>query len=222
MKKVAIIVAGGIGKRMKSDMPKQFLVLGDKPVLMHTLYKFFTYDPSVELRLVLPSDEFDTWKKLCKEYNFNLKHKLFNGGETRFQSVKNGLDGIDNYSLVAIHDGVRPLVSQKTIINCFNLASQNGNAIPVMPLKESLRKIVKSKSASEKREQFFTVQTPQVFKSDILLKSYNTEFDKSFTDDASVIEKAGYSVFLTDGNEENIKITTPIDMSIARTLILLT
>jgi len=136
--------------------------------------------------------------------------------------VKNGLDGIDNYSLVAIHDGVRPLVSQKTIINCFNLASQNGNAIPVMPLKESLRKIVKSKSASEKREQFFTVQTPQVFKSDILLKSYNTEFDKSFTDDASVIEKAGYSVFLTDGNEENIKITTPIDMSIARTLILLT
>jgi 2-C-methyl-D-erythritol 4-phosphate cytidylyltransferase len=219
MKKIAVIVAGGSGKRMKSDMPKQYLLLGDLPVLMHTLYKFYSFDNSIELRLVLPIDETITWKRLCLEYNFSLKHELFSGGETRFQSVKNGLAGIDNSSLIAVHDGVRPLVSHKTIRNCFNLALLKGSAIPVMPLTESIREINKKNSTAKKREQFLTVQTPQVFQSKILLESYNTEFDKSFTDDASVVEKAGYTVFLTEGNEENLKITTPKDMVIARALL---
>jgi 2-C-methyl-D-erythritol 4-phosphate cytidylyltransferase len=219
MKKIVVIVAGGSGNRMKSDLPKQFLLLGDKPVLMHTLYKFYNFDPEIELRLVLPQEETETWKKLCHEYNFNLKHTLFHGGKTRFHSVKNGLNGINNSSLVAIHDGVRPLVNQKTISNCFALASKNGSAIPVMPLTESIRKINKNSSKAGKREQFVTVQTPQVFKSEILLKSYNTDYIKSFTDDASVVEKAGYYVFLTEGNEENIKITTPKDLIIAEAII---
>jgi 2-C-methyl-D-erythritol 4-phosphate cytidylyltransferase len=219
MKKIAVIVAGGAGKRMKTDTPKQFLLLNGLPVLMHTLNKFYSFDPALELRLVLPSDETDTWKELCKEYDFNLKHEVFPGGETRFHSVKNGLHNIDNNSLVAVHDGVRPLVSHNTIKNCFDLAFQKGCAIPVMPLTESIRKLTSSNSTSEKREQFRSVQTPQVFMSEILLKSYLAEFDKSFTDDASVVENAGYPVFLTEGNEENIKITTPKDMIVAKALI---
>jgi 2-C-methyl-D-erythritol 4-phosphate cytidylyltransferase len=219
MKKIAVIVAGGSGKRMKSDVPKQYLLLGDKPVLMHTLTTFYAFDPAIELRLVLPIDEINTWKRLCEEFNFNLKHELYAGGETRFQSVKNGLTGIDNNSIIAVHDGVRPLVSQKTILNCFDLALLKGTAIPVMPLTESIRKIAKNHSTAKKREQYLTVQTPQVFQSEILLESYNTAFDQSFTDDASVVEKAGYKIFLTEGNEQNIKITTPKDMIIAQALI---
>jgi 2-C-methyl-D-erythritol 4-phosphate cytidylyltransferase len=219
MKKVALIVAGGAGKRMNSELPKQFMLLGNLPVLMHTLYKFYNFDHEIELRLVLPSSEIPAWKILCKEYNFTLNHDIYPGGETRFHSVKNGLKGIDNHSLVAIHDGVRPLVSQKTISNCFDLAVQNGCAIPVMPLTESIRKGNKENTKAEKRDQFFTVQTPQIFLSEILLKAYNTEFDNSFTDDASVVERAGYQVFLTSGNEENIKITTQKDLIIARALI---
>jgi 2-C-methyl-D-erythritol 4-phosphate cytidylyltransferase len=219
MKKIVIIVAGGTGKRMKSDLPKQFLLLANKPVLMHTLSNFFTFDPEMELRLVLPADQTETWKKLCEDYHFKIKHELFQGGETRFQSVKNGLKGIDHFSIVAIHDGVRPLVSHQTIENCFNLAAENGCAIPVMPLTESIRRKIGASSVAEKRELFLSVQTPQVFRSEILLKAYDAVFESSFTDDASVVENAGYSVFLTDGNEENIKITTPKDLIIAQALI---
>lgn len=219
MKKIVIIVAGGVGKRMKSEIPKQFMILCGKPILIHTFFKFFQYDSKLEFRLVLPQQSFDSWNELCSQYDFNIPHKLFAGGETRFHSVKNGLAGIIEPSLIAVHDAVRPLVSTNTIKNCFDLASKKGSAIPVMSLKESIREITGQGSQSRQREMYRSVQTPQVFKSEILLKSYEVEYSNSFTDDASVIENAGYQVYLSDGNEENIKITTPTDLLVGEILM---
>jgi 2-C-methyl-D-erythritol 4-phosphate cytidylyltransferase len=214
MKKIVIIVAGGLGKRMKSDIPKQFILLCGKPILMHTFLKFYYYDPQIEFRLVLPQQAFETWNELCLQYDFRIAHKLFPGGETRFHSVKNGLTGISESTIIGIHDAVRPLVSLNTIKNCFDLASKKGSAIPVLPLTESVREISNNHSIARQRESYRSVQTPQVFKSEILLKSYETEYITSFTDDASVVENSGYPIYLTDGNEENIKLTTPIDLLI--------
>jgi 2-C-methyl-D-erythritol 4-phosphate cytidylyltransferase len=219
MKKVVIVVAGGSGKRMKSDIPKQFLCLLGKPILMHTIEKFYSYDPTIEIRLVLPHQLIPVWNELCKKYNFVLQHSIFQGGETRFHSVKNGLSGINKTSLIAVHDAVRPLVSIETINNTFKIAKEKGSAIPVMPLTESIRELIGENSVSRKRDEYCSVQTPQVFQSEILLKSYNTEYDVSFTDDASVVEKAGYQIWLAHGNEENIKITTAIDLIISEALM---
>jgi 2-C-methyl-D-erythritol 4-phosphate cytidylyltransferase len=219
MQKIVIIVAGGAGTRMKSDVPKQFMLLGGKPILMQTLQKFYEYDPLIEFRLVLPQSLFDAWNELCRQYHFKIPHKIFHGGSTRFHSVKSGLTGISESSLIAVHDAVRPLVSSRTIKNCFNLAMEKGCAIPVMPLTESIREITNNSSVARKREIYRTVQTPQVFKSEILLKSYNAEYTELFTDDASVVEHAGYSVYLTEGNIENIKITNPVDLLIGESLI---
>jgi 2-C-methyl-D-erythritol 4-phosphate cytidylyltransferase len=219
MKKVALIVAGGSGKRMNSPLPKQFMLLKNKPILMHSIERFYQYDPLMELRLILPASEFEAWEKLCEKYTFNIKHTLIEGGEHRFHSVKNGLKNISSHSLIAIHDGVRPLVSLTTIKNCFDLAERNGVAIPVLELKESIRRIKGDSSESEERKLFRSVQTPQVFHSEILLKAYETSFKESFTDDASVVESSGQKIYLTDGNEENIKITTPLDLLVAHILI---
>jgi 2-C-methyl-D-erythritol 4-phosphate cytidylyltransferase len=218
LKKIAVIVAGGSGLRMNSPVPKQFMLLKNKPILMHTLEKFYRYDNKIELRLALPSSEFDYWKKLCAEYNFNIKHLLFEGGKHRFDSVKNSLKDILSPSLVAIHDGVRPLVSLKTITNCFDLAEKKGAAIPVLKLTESIRKITGEGSVSMERNLFRSVQTPQVFQSEIILNAYNTPYKESFTDDASVVENYGKEIFLAEGNEENIKITSPNDLLIAEVL----
>jgi 2-C-methyl-D-erythritol 4-phosphate cytidylyltransferase len=219
MEKIVIIVAGGVGKRMKSDIPKQFIPLCGKPVLMHTFLKFYYYDPQIEFRLVLPQQSFDTWHKLCIQYDFKIPHKLYPGGETRFHSVKNGLEGISEASIIGVHDAVRPLVSANTIRNCYDLAAEKGSAIPVMPLTESIREISGSRSIARQREIYRSVQTPQVFKSEILLKSYQSDYIDSFTDDASVAEKAGYPIYLTEGNEENLKLTTPFDLLIAETVL---
>jgi len=219
MKNIVVIVAGGSGKRMKSEIPKQFMLLCGKPVLMHTILRFYNFDPNIELRLVLPQQLFSTWNELCKQYNFQIQHKVFSGGETRFHSVKNGLEGTTTPSLIAIHDAVRPLVSINTIKNCFNLAQEKGTAIPVMQLTESIREISGNHSVAKVRELYRLVQTPQVFQSDIILKSYNTLFNTSFTDDASVVEKSGFPIYLAKGNEENIKLTTPIDLVIGETLM---
>ena len=215
MKKIALIVAGGTGVRMQSSVPKQFMVLKNLPILMHAINAFYTYDSSLEIRVALPENEMDSWKQLCMEYHFKKKHTLVSGGETRFHSVKMSLTDIPKPSLVAVHDGVRPLVNPATIANCYKIAGEFGTAIPVVPVNESIRKVNEDDSIAEDRSLYRIVQTPQVFHSDILINSYNVEFKQSFTDDASVVENAGFKIYITEGNEENIKITRPIDLLIA-------
>jgi 2-C-methyl-D-erythritol 4-phosphate cytidylyltransferase len=219
MKKVAVIVAGGLGLRMQSDLPKQFIDLNGLPLLMHTINKFYQFDSSMQIRLVLPDSTTETWKLLCEQNKFTLPCMLFKGGENRYYSVKNGLEDLPASSIVAIHDGVRPLVSIGTISRCFELAGKNGTAVPVIPVSESLRKIDGEDSIAEARSNYRLIQTPQVFASEILIDAYNLPYDESFSDDATVVEKAGYKIYLAEGNEENIKITTPKDLWIAEVLL---
>lgn len=219
MKKITVIVAAGIGSRMNSEIPKQFLLLDNVPILIRTIQVFNGYDPSMEIRLVLSEEEKESWNKLCQEYNFNLEHAIIIGGETRFHSVLYGINGITSPSLIAIHDGVRPLVSQRTIDACFRTAEENGTAVPVFPVKDSIREVTGEDSVSRNRMMYKFVQTPQVFQSEILLDAYETEYQESFTDDASVVEHAGYKIYLCDGNEENMKITSPVDLKIAELML---
>ena len=217
-RKIVVIVAGGSGKRMKTEKAKQFLSLHEKPVLMHTIQRFYDYDDKIEIRLVLPENQVDAWRELCKQHNFSIEHRILPGGETRFHSVKNGIEEIADNAIVAIHDGVRPLVSISTISRCFQLAAEKGSAIPVLELTESVRQIRDESSVAKDRTLYRLVQTPQIFRSDWLMKAYEEPFQDSFTDDASVIENCGFPVHLAHGNEENIKITTPKDLKIAEAL----
>jgi len=219
MKKYALIVAGGSGSRMNSDIPKQFITLCNRPVLMHTIQRFYDYDPSIEIILVLPSEQFSLWEKLCEDYNFSIQHSLVAGGKVRYESVKNGLSVIENEGFIAIHDGVRPLVSMSTIYDCFKTAEEKGNAIPVMPVIESLRLVEGDNNKVVERSGYVTVQTPQVFKLSEIKKAYKTLYKDIFTDDASVMEYSGYTINLVEGNKENIKITHPLDLIVAELLL---
>lgn len=219
MKKFVLIVAGGSGSRMGSEIPKQFLELCGKPVLMHTIEVFYDFDPECRIILVLPEDQLQFWSGLCLKHSFILPHRIVSGGENRFNSVKNGLKLIDGEGIVFIHDGVRPLVSRQTIERCFETARISGNAIPVLPVTESLRKQEGDKNNSVDRSQYFSVQTPQTFQSSQILKAYEQDFDQAFTDDASVAEKAGFPIFMVEGNRENIKITNPTDLIIAEVFL---
>jgi len=215
MKKFAIIVAGGSGNRMGAAIPKQFLEICGKPVLMHAIQVFYDFDPECELILVLPETQQEYWDGLCLKHLFTLAHRIVSGGENRFNSVKNGLKWIDGDGIVFIHDGVRPLVSRQTIERCYHMAQKNGNAIPVLRINESLRKQKGNQSESVDRTLYLSVQTPQTFQSVQILKAFEQDFDPAFTDDASVAEKAGFPIFIVEGNRENIKITTPEDLIIA-------
>ncbi len=217
LKKVAIIVAGGSGTRMGTDLPKQFMLLANKPVMMHTLEKF--YQSNCELVVVLNVDYHDQWKSLCNEHSFNLPHTLIKGGRNRFESVKNGLKSISENALVAIHDAVRPLIDISTINEAFDCADKNGNAIVVVPSKDSLRKVENDSSYSVPRSDYFIVQTPQIFDKNTLDKAYKEEFRNEFTDDASVVEKLGIKINLVEGKQSNIKITYREDLAIAETLL---
>ncbi len=229
MRKYVLIVAGGKGLRMGGDLPKQFIPLEGKPVLMRTLEAFYRWDSSAELVLVLPEDHQPYWKMLCREIGCKVPHRIANGGETRFHSVRNGLqflsEEIENASernekvLVAVHDGVRPFVSPEVISACFEEAEKSGAAIPVMPMIDSLRETDANGSHPVDRSRYFAVQTPQVFHSDVLLKAYGQDFSPLFTDDASVVEALGQSIRLVTGNRENIKLTTPFDLLIAKGLL---
>jgi len=219
MKLYAIIVAGGKGTRMGGELPKQFLPLKGKPILMHTLEAFYNYNHEVELILVLPSDQQKLWSQLCRENHFYVPHQVVNGGETRFHSVKNGLDIIKEPGLVAVHDGVRPFVAAQVIDRCYRLADKKKAVIPVVEIVDSLREIDGDSSKSVIRSQYKAVQTPQVFESNLLKKAYEQSYQPTFTDDASVVEKLGYQIYLTEGNKENIKITTPFDLKIAQVLV---
>lgn len=219
MKKFAIIVAGGTGKRMGTEIPKQFLEINGKPILMHTIRAFHDFDFETKLILILPKEQQKFWNELCLKHSFSINHHIAEGGETRFQSVKNGLKLIKGEGIIFIHDGVRPLVNQKTIERCFETAQKSGNAIPVLPVNESLRKLNGFENISVDRSLFFSVQTPQTFQTDQIQAAYQQIYNPDFTDDASVAEKAGFKIFMVEGNRENIKITTPIDLIVAETLL---
>jgi len=218
MKKYAVIVAGGSGKRMGSEIPKQFLNLAGKPLLMHSIIRFSEYDASAEIIVVLPDGLISYWKSLQEEYRFNVRHSIVRGGGTRFHSVRNGLDLVEPPGLVAIHDGVRPLVSTGTIHRCYEAAEKHGSGIPVISPSDSIRMVTGQESVSVNRMHIKLVQTPQVFDAGLIKKAYLAEYSEEFTDDATVLEKTGESVFLAEGNRENIKITTPDDLLVAETL----
>ena len=220
MKKYIIIVAGGKGLRMGGDIPKQFLPVCGKPVLMRTLEAFHAYDASMRLILVLPVSQQAYWKQLCEEYQFELVHEIANGGETRFHSVKNGLALVEGDGLVGVHDGVRPFVSQEVITRCYEEAASLKAVIPVIGVVETVRHLTEEGSETVPRDQYKLVQTPQVFDVALLRCAYQQEYTDLFTDDASVVEALGEKVYLVEGNRENIKLTTPFDLKLAELLCL--
>ena len=212
MKKIALIVAGGKGERINADIPKQFLLLNNLPILMHTLNAFTDFDKRI---LVLPQSQIENWKTLCGEYNFALKHMLVAGGINRFGSVKNGLRKVDEGSIVAIHDGVRPLIS-KNLTNKLIATTKKGiGVVPVVPVKDSLRKVDGNNSKAVSRSSLYKVQTPQCFFASTIKDAYKQNFSLFFTDDASVLESNGGKIIAILGEEKNIKITTKEDLRIA-------
>lgn len=227
MKSYVIIVAGGKGLRMESDLPKQFIPVAGKPLLMHTVEKFADWNSEAEIILVLPADHQPYWTMLCKEIGCRAKHRVITGGETRFHSVRNGIEAIKEEIgnqaekiLIAIHDGVRPFVSQEVISMCFEQARKKGAVVPALPVVDSLREIgIEGKSRPVDRSLYYAVHTPQVFRADWLLRAYAQDYSPLFTDDASVVEAMGISVEIVPSNRENIKITTPFDLVIAKALL---
>ncbi len=213
-----IIVAGGKGLRMGGPLPKQFMAVGGKPVLMRTIERFRAYSHDITIILVLPQDQQDFWKELCAKHDFNVELLYANGGDTRFSSVRNGLALIpDNaQGVVGVHDGVRPFPSIEVIEKCYETARRTGAAIPVTPVVETLRRM---DGTTVQRSDYRLVQTPQVFSVKIQKEAYQQTYREGFTDDASVVEAAGHTITLVDGNRENIKITTPFDMVVAEALV---
>lgn len=210
-----IIVAGGKGVRMNSQIPKQFIEIGGKPVLMHTINQFKAYSTDIHIILVLPSEQINYWNDLCAKHSFSVIHTIVSGGEARFFSVKNGLEKVIT-KYVGIHDGVRPLVSLSTINRCFDEVKKVDAVVPVVDLVDSIRYAENNDNSNTvDRTKFKLVQTPQVFNTHVLKESYQLPYSENFTDDASVVENAGYQVKLVEGNRENIKITTEIDLKIA-------
>ncbi len=220
-KNYAIIVAGGSGSRMRSEVPKQFLLLKGKPLLMHTIDAFHNSGVRPQIILVLHTDFHAYWKQLCKEYNFTVPHQLVKGGETRFHSVKNGLDTIsdDIDTVIAIQDAVRPLTSEQIISGSYKFAAEHGNAITAVKSRDSVRQFKNDISKSLLRDEIYLVQTPQTFQSSQIKKAYLQPYDAKFTDDASVVEETGAAIHLTEGSYRNIKITFPEDLAIAEVLL---
>mgnify|MGYP002397765972 CR=1 FL=1 len=216
--KTLIIVAGGSGTRMKSAIPKQFIEIDGIPIIFHTIDCFTRVYNNIQLIIALPANEFERWERLCKAHSFTFPHSLAKGGKTRFHSVKSALSACKPEGTIAVHDSVRPLVSKQTITMGFEMASKKGSAIPVTDLKESLRKHTDSANMQVNRSEYKIVQTPQVFNAQKLISAYKQDFSNEFTDDASVFEKAGNPIYTYPGNDENIKITTPVDLELFRIL----
>jgi len=219
MQLYVVIVAGGSGKRMGAEIPKQFLELVGKPVLMHTIERFKAFNEAIEIITVLPENQLRYWYELQKKYSFTVPQTLVKGGSTRFYSVRNGLKFVNVPGLVAIHDGVRPFVSIDTIKRCFETAEKLGNAIPVISLSDSIRMLTDQGSVPVDRRQMRLIQTPQVFSSALIKKAYKQNYRPEFTDDATVLEINGGKINLVEGNRENIKITNPEDLLISKALL---
>lgn len=214
-----VIVAGGKGLRMGSDRPKQFLPIGGKPVLMHTIERFRDYSANLHIILVLPQSQHDYWQQLCCQYNFTVDYTMTNGGDTRFHSVQHGLAIIpdDADGVVGIHDGVRPFPSLDVIRKCYATARKEKAVIPVVPVVETLRHIPTSHNVL--RSDYCLVQTPQTFDIQLIKAANMQPYSEAFTDDASVVEAFGHKVTMVEGNRENIKITTPFDLLIAESIL---
>jgi 2-C-methyl-D-erythritol 4-phosphate cytidylyltransferase len=219
MELYVVIVAGGSGKRMGAEIPKQFLELAGRPVLMHTIERFKTFNESIEIITVLPENQLRFWIDLQKKYSFTIPHTLVKGGSTRFLSVKNGLEFVNSQGLVAIHDGVRPFVSIDTIKRCFETAERLGNAIPSISPTESLRIVKGEDTVPVSRFEIKQIQTPQVFRAELIKNAYLQNYSTDFSDDATVLEKTGEKINLIEGNRENIKITNPEDLLISDALL---
>jgi len=219
MDQYVIIVAGGSGKRMGLETPKQFLELAGRPVLMHTIERFKAFDDAIEIITVLPENQLRHWIELQKRYSFTVQHTLVKGGAHRFFSVKNGLKFVNSPGLVAIHDGVRPFVTIDTIRRCFETAERLGNAIPSIESTESVRILTENGNMPVNRINVRQIQTPQVFSAELIKKAYLQEYKPEFTDDATVLELTGEKINLIDGNRENIKITNPEDLLISNALL---
>jgi 2-C-methyl-D-erythritol 4-phosphate cytidylyltransferase len=215
----AIIVAGGTGSRMQHSLPKQFIELAGKPILMHTIERFYTYNPDIRIVVVLPEDQLQVWRQLCKQHKFQIFHMTVPGGKTRFGSVKNGLDTVHGEALVAVHDGVRPFVSTVTIAAAFACAAEAGAAVVAVSPKDSIRELTETGSHAVPRDRYKLVQTPQCFQASILKAAYQQPEQPYFTDDASVVEQLGTGITLVEGSYANIKITTPEDLLLAEVLI---
>ena len=216
--KTVIITAGGIGSRMKSDLPKQFLSLNGEVILARTIRQFYAYDPTIELILTLPERWKPYWLNWCEENQFKIKHEVIVGGKERYHSVQNALASAHG-ELIAIHDAVRPLLSLSLIARGFESALNHGAVIPVISLKDSIRFADGAHTKSLDRKKHFLVQTPQVFHREIILSAYKLPFHDGITDDASLVEENGGKIYLFDGEEQNIKITSPLDLSFAEILI---
>ena len=222
MDRYAILVAGGKGLRMGSDIPKQFLPLRGRPVLMHTIDVFRRAYPDIHIILVLPREQQDYWRQLCGQHDYDVEVCVADGGETRFHSVHNGLSLIpdDARGVVGVHDGVRPFVSPETIRRCFEAAEEFGAVVPVVPVVETVRQVLADGSSmTVDRNAYRLVQTPQTFDIHLLKKAYGQPFDPFFTDDASVVEAMGHPIKLVEGNNENIKLTNPADLKLAEGMV---
>lgn len=220
MQKYAVIVAGGSGTRMKHEMLKQFISIAGKPILMHTLEAFEQVKLGIEIMLVLPKHQMPHWKNLCTQYHFEVPHQITHGGDSRFQSVKNGLCQIKHeVGLVAIHDGVRPLVNGQIILNAFETAEQKGNAVAAVPLKDTIRRVVANENKGLNRKAYQLIQTPQTFRLHQIKAAFRQADDPAFTDDATVLEATGERINLIEGSYRNIKITTPEDLVLAEALL---
>lgn len=220
MKRYAIIVAGGKGLRMGAELPKQFIPIEGRPVLMRTLDAFHACDASIQIILVLPHSHQSYWRELCQKYAFTVPHRIADGGDTRFHSVQNGLALTSNTeALIAVHDGVRPFVTKEVIEQCYREATIHAAVVPVTPVVETIRHLLNSGSKTVDRESYRLVQTPQTFQASLLHRAYQQPYQNTFTDDASVVEALGESIYLTEGNRENIKLTTPFDLMVANALI---
>ncbi|MCC9168951.1 2-C-methyl-D-erythritol 4-phosphate cytidylyltransferase [Pontibacter harenae] len=215
LEEYAIVVAGGTGTRMQQAVPKQFIEVAGKPILMHTLERFYSYNPDIRLIVVLPENQQEAWRQLCRKHTFKLFHMVVAGGATRFGSVNNGLDLVQGEAVVAVHDGVRPFVAIETIAEAFKTAAQYGNAIVAVSPKDSIRELDSENSRAVDRAKYKLVQTPQCFKASILRKAYEQPEQPYFTDDASVVEQLGEEIKLVEGSYRNIKITTPEDLVLA-------
>ncbi len=219
MRRAMILVAGGSGTRMGAAVPKQFLLVNGKPLLIHTLQTMHGFDVEMELVLALPEQHFSMWRELCTTHHFAIPHTVVAGGETRFDSVKNALNKVSNADLIGVHDGVRPLVSKEVVERCFEAAEQFGSAVPAVPIVQSLRKMNGKSSIAVNRDEYYSVQTPQCFRADVLKDAYSKATHNQFSDDASVVEATGKDIALVEGNIENIKVTSPIDLQLASLLI---
>lgn len=213
-----IITAGGIGKRMGASLPKQFIQINEKPILMYTIEQFYHCDPKAQLLLTLPEDWRTYWEELIEENDFRIPHRVISGGIERYDSIKNALHFCHG-EYIAVHDGVRPLVTVETIERCFNAVKKKKAVIPIMPVKESLRRITKSVTSAVNRAEYCNVQTPQCFEKDVLLSAYELPFNETITDDASLVELNGTKIHTVAGNDENIKITNQTDLALAEHLL---